>query len=67
MNRSIEHSRISHAVVKSGLAALGLSQRQAARQTRQSPALVSMVLAGKAVSAPCLEKLARLIARRNGR
>jgi hypothetical protein len=49
--------------VKRGLRAAGLSQRRAALATSQSPALVSMVLAKKAKSQPCLDKLAALIAR----
>ena len=49
--------------VKRGLRSIGYTQRRAARETEQSPALVSMVLAGKAKSEPCLLKLAELIAR----
>ncbi len=61
MVSSIEYPA-TRAAVKRGLKRIGYSQLQAARATQQSPALVSMILAGKAQSRPCLEKLARLIA-----
>lgn len=47
--------------VKRGLRAIGCSQNRAAVETRQSPALVSMVLSKKAKSDPCLKKLAGYI------
>jgi transcriptional regulator with XRE-family HTH domain len=49
--------------IKAALLALGITQARAARRTRQSPALVSMVLNGRVRSAPCLRRLRRLIAR----
>lgn len=49
--------------VKRGLRAIGYSQRRAAFATGQSTALVSMVLARKMKSQPCLDKLAALITR----
>ena len=48
--------------VKRGLKAIRYSQNRAARETGQSPALVSMVLNRKTLSQPCLDKLAALIA-----
>jgi hypothetical protein len=48
--------------VKRGLKAIGYSQKRGAEETDQSPALVSMVLAKKAKSQPCLDRLAALIA-----
>jgi hypothetical protein len=58
---SIEYPK-TPAGIKTGLRAIGYSQYRAARETEQSPALVSMVLAKKAKSRPCLQKLAALIA-----
>jgi hypothetical protein len=58
---------MSPEVVKTGLVELGITQDRAARKTRQSPALVSMVLSGKARSQPCLRKLSRLIERERAR
>jgi len=53
--------------VKRGLKAIGYSQNRGAKETDQSAALVSMVLAKKVKSQPCLNKLAALIAEaRNG-
>jgi len=49
--------------VKRGLRARKVSQNRAAIETAQSPALVSMVLSGKARSQPCLDKLAAFINR----
>jgi hypothetical protein len=49
--------------VKRGLKAIGYSQRRAAMATAQSTALVSMVLAKKVKSQPCLDRLAGLIAK----
>lgn len=49
--------------VKRGLQSISYTQDRAARETGQSAALVSMVLAKKVKSRPCLEKLAALIAR----
>lgn len=54
---------MSPEVVKAALEELEITQDRAARRTRQSPALVSMVLGGKARSEPCLRKLSRLIVR----
>jgi hypothetical protein len=48
--------------VKRGLKAIGYTQSRGALETGQSPALVSMVLAKKVKSQPCLDKLAALIA-----
>lgn len=47
--------------VKRGLKAKGCSQRKAALGTKRSVALVSMVLAGKAKSQPCLDDLAAYV------
>ena len=47
--------------VKRGLRAIKCSQNRAAAATGQSPAIVSMVLNGKAKSQPCLAKLAAYI------
>lgn len=53
--------------VKTALTELGITQERAAKRTRQSTGLVSMVLSGKARSAPCLRKLSRLIQRERAR
>ncbi len=57
--------------VKRGLRVLRISQALGAKAIGKSEALVSLVLAGKVVSQPCLDKLAAYIAaqqqaRRNG-
>jgi hypothetical protein len=48
--------------VKKQLKTLKISQRRAALQTHQSPALVSMVLADEEHSLPCIERLEAFIA-----
>lgn len=63
MNHSTEY-RPTPFQVKRALRALKITQTEAARATRQSNALVSMVLNRKALSQPCLEKLAAFIASR---
>jgi hypothetical protein len=60
MTRSTEYAP-TVAAVKRGLRAIGYTQDRAARETEQSPALVSMVLNRKVKSKPCLQKLAGLI------
>lgn len=52
--------------IKRHLKRLGISQQRAARQIGKSPAIVSMVLNGRAKSAPVLRALSKLIAG-NGR
>lgn len=63
MARSVEYPATIIGV-KRGLRAIGYTQDRSAKETVQSPALVSMVLAKKAKSQPCLDKLAALIAER---
>ena len=63
MNRARSgESPTTPAGIKRALRAAGYSQRRAALETGQSPALVSMVLARKVKSRPCLDKLAAIIA-----
>lgn len=57
---SVEYSATVSGV-KRGLKAKRCSQKQAALATGNSPALVSMVLAKKARSQPCLDELARYL------
>lgn len=61
-NHSIEYPKTVPGI-KRGLRAIGYSQSRAATETDQSPALVSMVLAKKARSQPCLDRLYELIAK----
>lgn len=58
---------LSPSDIKIELAKIGLTQDRAARLIHKSPAMVSMVLAGKAISEPVLQRLSRLIAKRRGR
>jgi len=50
--------------VKRALARAGISMRRAALDTSQSAALISMVLAGKVTSRPCLDRLTALLIRK---
>ena len=63
MHPSIEYPATIDGV-KDVLRALDCSQNRTAADTNQSPALVSMVLSGKAKSDPCLKRLAKYINRR---
>lgn len=56
-----EPQKTDPAGIRQHLSDLGVSFREAARATNQSHTLISLVLAGKVTSEPCLLRLVALI------